>query len=106
MHAIKDNASKAFLTTSGYDNYGKSHMMLNDTSVTHIEDKHGQTMTTRNSRIVASDMVKKPVHGRNGSLPGVSKTLLSNAGANIMKGMQEPPRKVEVKSNFLRRGEG
>jgi len=51
-------------------------------------------------------MVKKPAHGRNGSLPGVSKTLLSNAGANIMKGMQEPPRKIEVKSNFLRKREG
>ena len=41
---------------------------------------------------------------RNGSLPGMSRSLLQQNGSNIMKG--GPRRQIQIQTQFLRKGMG
>lgn len=99
MHAVKDQSSP------GLHDYqpdsptkGTHQLMINDTSVAQFDT------SSRNNRGAVTDMSMG--HRRNTSLPGIgmSKTLLSNAGASIMRGM--PEKKVQLQTNFLRKHMG
>jgi len=104
---------------TNYNTQQQQQPMFNDQSIAQINQYETSVpYSTRGGRnqtdlqMQSAPNKNRFGHARNSSVSGIgSKSLLSNTGKNIMNndGGNLPPlmeKRIEVKSNFLRRGQG